>query len=112
MNLTLRDSPILRQCTGAHNQSRSFEAWDPVEANVLSLEEKMPLSSCSKNRELLNVVVRKLDQLANLSNEQKAARESGDPGRAMDLDRELDLVFGEKERSVGAWQEHTREHGC
>jgi hypothetical protein len=50
--------------------------------------------------------------MSQLSSEQKAARLHGDPDRATELDRELDLVFGEKERAVGAWQEHTREHGC
>jgi len=50
--------------------------------------------------------------MAQLSMQQKAARQSGDTGRATELDKELDLMFGEKERRVGAWQEHTREHGC
>jgi len=50
--------------------------------------------------------------LAQLSNEQKFAREGGDPARATELDKELDLMFGEKERTIGAWQQHTREHGC
>ncbi len=28
------------------------------------------------------------------------------------LDRELDLTFGEKERAFGALHSHTAEHGC
>jgi hypothetical protein len=72
----------------------------------------MPQSSCQRNRELLGAVVKALERLATLSTEQKMARESGDTGRATDLDTELDLLFGEKERTIGAWQEHTREHGC
>jgi hypothetical protein len=72
----------------------------------------MPRSSCPKNRELLTTVVQALDQLAALSAQQKAARESGDDERATELDKQLDLKFGEKERAIGGWQEHTREHGC
>jgi len=72
----------------------------------------MTQSSCPTNLELLTAVVRALDRLAQLSNEQKFAREGGDPARATELDKELDLMFGEKERTIGAWQQHTREHGC
>jgi hypothetical protein len=72
----------------------------------------MTRTSCPKNRELLTAVVQALDQMARLSAEQKAARLSGDTERATELDKQLDLMFGEKERAVGGWQEHTREHGC
>lgn len=70
------------------------------------------LSQCGKNRELLKIVVGHLDDITRLSKEQAEARNNGDPDRATDLDTELDRVYAEKERSVGAWQEHVREHGC
>ena len=70
------------------------------------------LSKCDKNRDLLKDVVAKLTNLEQLSKAQVEARNNGDPALAMELDEKLDLVFGEKERSVGAWQEHVREHGC
>jgi len=81
---------------------------------VKPLEDKlrMPASRCDHNRELLFDVVKKLEVLATLSNLQKSARQNGEVERATELDKQLDLAFGEKERSVGAWQEHTREHGC
>lgn len=72
----------------------------------------MPLSSCPTNRELLNVVVSKLKKLSELSQAQAEARENGDVATATKLDRDLDLTQGEKERSVGAWHQHVREHGC
>lgn len=70
------------------------------------------LAKCPKNRELLKCVVEKLTRIEELSREQRTARTSEDRERAAQLDRELEVVVGEKERSVGAWQEHVREHGC
>jgi len=70
------------------------------------------LSACAKNRELLSQVVQKLDEITDLSRKQAEARNNGEPDRATELDQRLDLIFAQKERSVGAWQEHVREHGC
>ena len=72
----------------------------------------MTLSSCPKNRELLNCVVAKLTELSTVSTAQAEARKNGDVHLATELDTKLDLVHGEKERAVGAWHEHVREHGC
>lgn len=72
----------------------------------------MPLSSCPKNLELLKIVVANLTKLSELSTAQAEARENGDVESATELDKQLDRLHGEKERSVGAWQEHVREHGC
>ena len=72
----------------------------------------MPLSPCATNHELLTFVVSKLEALANLSTAQASARENGDTKLAEDLDLHLDLTHCEKERAVGAWQQHVREHGC
>lgn len=70
------------------------------------------LSARAKNRELLLQVVAKLNVITDLSREQAEARENGEPGRAAELDQRFDLIYAQKERSVGAWQEHVREHGC
>jgi hypothetical protein len=72
----------------------------------------MSLSSCERNRELVKAVAENLSRLAGLSQRQIEARNNGDVALATELDCKLDLAFGEKERSVGAWQEHVREHGC
>jgi len=69
-------------------------------------------SPCEKSRELVRLVVQHLDELAKLTAEQRAARLDGSVELAAHLDAQLDLKFGEKERSVGAWQQHAREHGC
>jgi hypothetical protein len=61
---------------------------------------------------LLHGVVAKLNELSAISVAQAEARKDGDTYRATELDKKLDLLYGEKERAVGAWQEHVREHGC
>ena len=70
------------------------------------------ISSCPKNKELVAEVAANLTAIEALSKSQRDSREKGDTARAEQLDHELDLMFAEKERSVGRWQEHVREHGC
>lgn len=72
----------------------------------------MSRSRCEINRELVFDVMRQLEEMARLSTEQKLARGNDEIEKAAALDQELDLAFGEKERRVGAWQQHAREHGC
>ena len=67
---------------------------------------------CEKNEELMEFIVGKLTKIVELAQAQTAARRNGDRKRAIELDKQLDLLYGEKERAVGAWQEHTSEHGC
>ena len=69
-------------------------------------------SACPKNHELLKNVVAKLDEITDLSRAQAEARKNSDIDEATKLDERLDLVYAEKERRVGAWQQHVREHGC
>ena len=67
---------------------------------------------CPTNRELLKTVVANLDEITRLSKAQAEARTQGDQERATQLDDQLDMKYAQKERSVGAWQQHVREHGC
>lgn len=67
---------------------------------------------CNTNRELLKAVVANLDEITKLSKAQAEARTKGDDALATQLDEQLDVRYAEKERSVGAWQQHVREHGC
>jgi hypothetical protein len=60
----------------------------------------------------MNLVIEKLTQIVELSRAQAHARENDQRQLAYDLDRELDNTFAEKERAVGAWQQHAAEHGC
>lgn len=72
----------------------------------------MTLAPCKKNRELLQAVVEKLTEISNISAEQAEARKSDKPELAAELDKRLEFLYGEKERAVGSWEEHVREHGC
>lgn len=67
---------------------------------------------CNTNRELLKAVVANLDEITNLSKAQSEARTRGEEELATRLDKRLDEMYAQKERSVGAWQQHVREHGC
>jgi len=67
---------------------------------------------CSTNRELLKAVVANLDEITRLSKAQAEARTKGEAALATQLDDQLDKTYAVKERSVGAWQQHVREHGC
>ena len=58
------------------------------------------------------MVVEKLTEISNISAEQAGARKSGNLELAIELDRRLDLLYGEKERAVGSWDKHVREHEC
>ena len=69
-------------------------------------------SVCNTNRELLKAVVANLDEITRLSKAQAEARTQGDEALATRLDEQLDMTYAQKERSVGAWQQHVREHGC
>lgn len=60
----------------------------------------------------MEAVIGKLAPIVDLSRAQAEARKKGERERAAELDKQLDLVFAEKERSVGAWQGHTAEHRC
>jgi len=67
---------------------------------------------CAKNQELRDAVNGKLTDMVNLAQAQAEARRKDDRERAIELDKQLDLAYGEKERAVGAWKEHTVEHAC
>lgn len=58
------------------------------------------------------MVVANLDEITSLSKAQSEARTRGDEELATRLDEQLDMMYAQKERSVGAWQQHVREHGC
>ena len=53
-----------------------------------------------------------LGHLNRLTIEQIDCLKANDQKRLLALDKELETVFGEKERAFGALQEHSKEHGC
>ena len=108
-------SVVLRPHSRAVPDSRACTAWEtaPTVAQRRGKLSNVPgLSACARNLELLQEVVSKLDEITKLSQEQADARKNGDPSRATELDSKLDLIYAQKERSVGAWQQHVRDHGC
>jgi hypothetical protein len=68
---------------------------------------------CDKHEELLHHAQGVLQRIHELTAKQKLiVAESGVSERFLNMDSELELAMGEKERAVGALREHDEEHGC
>jgi Zn-finger domain-containing protein len=68
---------------------------------------------CEKRDELLataNAILEKLHTVTDRQREVVAI--DGISPAFLHLDKELELLMGEKERVVGALREHDEEHGC
>lgn len=57
-------------------------------------------------------VQRVLHNLSQLLAQEIEALPTGSESLILGIDREIDRTFGEKERAMGALQQHKREHGC
>jgi hypothetical protein len=53
-----------------------------------------------------------LMRISELTRSIPDALTNGDEDSASELDKQVDLEFGRKERAMGAFHEHRREHGC
>lgn len=102
----MRDFLRLQLWVGVRQHS---QIWPAPSLAAASCENR---NVCSTNRELLKAVVANLDEITTLSKAQSEARTRGDEQLATRLDEQLDIMYAQKERSVGAWQQHVREHGC
>lgn len=51
-------------------------------------------------------------KLAKIAREQSEALGRGDEKAVMTLDKELENSLGEKERLLGAFNQHVEDHGC
>ena len=72
----------------------------------------MKAERCPQHHNLDNEVQTVLQKLVELTGAQlKAFREQNDR-EFMRLDKELENAMGEKERAIGALQQHMEEHGC
>jgi len=67
---------------------------------------------CKTRERLENVVQLHLQRLAALANEEVDVLRSGDQKRILELDKRIENLVGEKERALGALNEHRAEHGC
>ncbi len=55
-----------------------------------------------------NVLIR----LANVATIQAETFRSGNESEFVRLDKEIELIVGEKERAIGALRQHSKEHRC
>ncbi len=65
-------------------------------------------SDCPTNRELVQAVAVKLNELHSLMRAIRDARGTG----TKELSQKLQVAFKEKDRCVEQWTLHNREHGC
>lgn len=70
------------------------------------------MAICPEREALQREATRNLQVLIELTKQQIDALTSNDQSRLLALDKNLEKVFGEKERSFGALRQHTKEHGC
>ena len=67
---------------------------------------------CLRQQELVETVQAHLKRISELTQAVSAALANGSNNVAAELDRQVDLEFGMKERGMGALHQHRKEHGC
>jgi hypothetical protein len=70
------------------------------------------MAQCIRQQELRQATNHALARIQALARQQLELLQSGDDKNFASLDRELEMAFGEKERSFGALRAHREEHGC
>ncbi len=70
------------------------------------------MNRCPEYEHLVSELDEILKQLVDKAILQLEVFRSRKPGEFMRIDKELELLLGEKERRVGALQQHAREHAC
>jgi len=73
---------------------------------------KASVNRCSEYEKLSSRVDEMLKKLAETTSLQLEIFRSKKPGEFMRVDKELELMVGEKERRIGALQQHVAEHQC
>jgi hypothetical protein len=69
-------------------------------------------AECPKREALVDETQHTLMRLAELARRQADALRTGADNLVMALDKEIENTLGEKERTLGALQQHRKEHGC
>ncbi len=67
---------------------------------------------CRKKIQLKYDVQVALSKLSQLIESQLGALADAGIEKVREIDHEIELCFGEKERAIGALQQHLKEHGC
>jgi hypothetical protein len=78
----------------------------------MSEETRERKPSCPDQEKLMAVVQQHLLRIAELSHAISEALANRAENFAAELDKQLDLELGEKERAMGALHQHRQEHGC
>ena len=68
--------------------------------------------SCEKQAELRRKATEILERIDKLTDQQIQAMQDRDDEKLMAADKELELLYGKKQRAFGALFEHRNEHGC
>jgi hypothetical protein len=72
-------------------------------------ERKPP---CPSQQKLMAEVQDHLMQISQLTRAVAEALANGNENFAAELDKQVDLELGKKERAMGALHQHRKEHGC
>ena len=73
---------------------------------------QVSVNKCPQYERLFSHVEEMLKKLAETTSLQLEIFRSRKPGEFMRVDKELELMVGEKERRIGALQQHVDEHQC
>jgi hypothetical protein len=67
---------------------------------------------CEKQEELRRTAMDILRRIDALTEVQIQAMREHDDEKLMEADKQLEVAFGEKQRTFGALFDHRNEHGC
>jgi hypothetical protein len=81
-------------------------------AKAHALAPKQAMSGCAEYDRLSSQLDEILKKLVDTTTLQLEIFRSRKPGDFMRVDKELELLVGEKERSIGAIRQHADEHKC
>jgi|SRR6185437_16903119 len=100
-NLRAGDAAVRGRTEVAFVHTSASEPW--------MSESQMP---CLRQQELMEEVRRRLARLAELAHAEAEALKSRHHNLWKEIDQQIELTIGEKERCIGALNEHRKEHGC
>jgi hypothetical protein len=70
------------------------------------------MQPCPIRKQLVEAAEQCLVRIRELTADQITALKAGDHAQVLAIDKDLETVFGDKEKAFGALQQHTAEHGC
>ena len=74
--------------------------------------EGRPVARCAHKAALHENVERILDFLVRLIERERDAIRGDNLGALIPIEEEVERALGEKERAIGALEQHIKEHGC